>query len=164
MNPSRAKLVLVLLLAITVVACSFGYEVVIVNESDEVIEVFYETESNQPLDTPFVKSLEDWNSRKGIHTLWEDDRPWSEMPSERFSDVSSRGRIVKVGPREVVKIETGSYSPQRYEEGRLSDISTLKIVSPNGEIQFQGKLLLNQFQKDGYTFYTVYRDEIKEQH
>lgn len=156
------KLIAILVLVSFLSACSFNYEVVIVNDSDEPIEVIYKITNDDYFDEPMSKTLEEWNSRKSIKRLWQEEKPWLKFPKDLFvTDSKVRQRVIKVEPQQVVRIETGSYNPIKEEEGRLSNISELRIVSENGEIIYKGKLLLNEFEKDGYTFIKTYKNELE---
>ncbi len=157
----RAKIAIVLAVAIALTGCSYGYEVVIVNDSEETVEVVYKIGNQDVFDDPMVKSLNDWNSRKGIHNLWEDEKPWQPLASNFVTDPDALRRIVKIGPKQAVKIESGTYNPIQYDEGRLTNIVELKIVTRNGEVTYKGKLVLSEFEKDGYTFIKTYKNELK---
>ena len=54
----------ILMFVLFLSACSFGYEVVIVNESDKPIQIRYKISEKGQFDQPMVKVLEDWNERK----------------------------------------------------------------------------------------------------
>jgi len=109
-----------------------------------------------------MKTLEQWSSRNSIKRPWEEEKPWQVFPKELFvTTLETSQRVILIEPRQVVRIETGHYNPIVEERGDLTQIIELRIVSPNGEIIYKGKLLLNQFEKDGYTFIKTFEDELK---
>ena len=158
----QLKIIAFLTAAIFLTACSFGYSIVIVNDSDEPLEVYYKINEGG-FGEPSVKSLEDWNAQKSIKRFWTEEKSWRNLPETEYgTNFEKRERIVKIAPRQVIQIETGHYNPITEEYGDLTDIIELKINSSNGEIAYKGRLLLNQFEKDGYTFIKTYKDEIKD--
>lgn len=109
-----------------------------------------------------VKSVEDWKTQKSIRRFWTEEKPWQNLQDTEYdTNFEMRERTIKIPPRQIVKIEQGNYNPISEEFGDLTSITELKIVSPNGEIFYKGKLLLKQFEKDGYTFIKIYKDEVK---
>ena len=146
------------ILTICLSACSFGYEVVIVNKSDKPIDVRYKITEKGQFDEPMIKTIEEWNERKGIRRLWSEAPPWQPLPESLVETVAGE-RVIKVQPGCVVRIEKGIYNPISEREGDLTDILELRIISARGEVSLKGRLLLNQFEKDNYTFIKTYTDE-----
>jgi hypothetical protein len=160
------KLNFIVLLTFTMFlsACSFGYDILIVNDSDKPIEVRYKISEKGQFDEPMIKSVEDWNTQKSIKRFWTEEKPWQNLPENEYqTNLETRERVVKISPKQIIKIENGHYNPISEEYGDLTDIIELKIISPNGEINYKGKLLLKQFEKDNYTFIKTYKDEFKDQ-
>jgi len=108
-----------------------------------------------------TKSVADWSGEKSIKRFWTKETPWQTLPEDRFKTVLGE-RIIRVLPKQVVRIEDGNYNPISEEYGDLTEIIELTIISPNGQITYKGKLLLNQFEKDGYTFIKTYQDELNQ--
>jgi len=158
----RLKTIAFLTFTIFLTACSFSYDVVIINNSDKPIELRYKITEKGQFHEPLIKSVEDWNAQKSIRRFWTEERPWQHLRNEYETNLETRGRIIRIAPRQVIQIETGHYNPITEEYGDLTDIIELKINSSNGEIAYKGRLLLNQFEKDGYTFIKTYKDEIKD--
>jgi hypothetical protein len=113
--------VVILMFVAFLSACSFGYEVVIVNESDKPIEIRYKISEKGEFDQPMVKVVEDWNERKSIKRLWTEERPWQNLPNDQFETVMGE-RIIKLSPKQVLRIEEGGYNPITEEYGDLTDI------------------------------------------
>lgn len=159
----QLKIIAFLIVAVFLTACSFGYDVVIVNDSDELIEVRYQLNEKDGFDEPSTKSVEDWTTQKSVRRFWAEEKPWQNLPETEYeTDFKTRERTIKIPPRQIVRIEHGNYNPISEESGDLTNIAQLKIISPDGEISYKGKLLLKQFEKDGYTFIKTYRDELRD--
>ena len=157
----QLKFVVYLILTIFLSGCSFGYDILIVNSSDKPIEVRYKITERGHFDEPMTKSVADWSGEKSIKRFWTKETPWQTLPEDRFKTVLGE-RIIRVLPKQVVRIEDGNYNPISEEYGDLTEIIELTIISPNGQITYKGKLLLNQFEKDGYTFIKTYQDELNQ--
>jgi hypothetical protein len=161
-NMKYLKIIVFLTFATFLSACSFGYDIVIINDSDKQIEIRYKVIDNSQFNEPMTKSIEDWNAQKSLKRFWTEEKPWQNLQKNEYeTDLETRERTIKIQPKQIVKIEGGHYNFISEEYGDLTDIVELKIISPNGEITYKGKLLLNQFEKDGYTFIKTYKDEIK---
>lgn len=160
----KLKIVILLNLTIFLSACSFSYDILIVNDSDKPIEISYKISEKGQFDEPMIKSVEDWNTQKSIKHFWTKEKLWQSLPENEYqTNLETRERIIKISPRQIIKIEVGDYNPVSEEYGDMTDIIELKIISPNGEINYKGKLLLKQFEKDNYTFIKTYKDEFKDQ-
>lgn len=107
-------------------ACSYGYNILIVNESDKAIEVRYKTNTNDPFDDPMVKSLDDWNMRKSIKRFWTEETRWQNLQGNQFETILNE-RIIKVLPRQVVQIERGIYNPRRGDREGLTPNSRTQV-------------------------------------
>lgn len=141
-------------------ACSFSYDIIIVNDSDKPIEVRYKITERGQFDDPMAKSIEDWNTEKSIRRFWTEASPWQNLPANQFETILGE-RIIRILPKQVVNIEHKGYNPISEDRGDLTQIIELKIISSNGEISYKGKLLLDQFEKDDLTFIKTFRDELK---
>lgn len=159
----QLKIITFLTAVIFLSACSFGYDIIVVNDSDDSIELSYKISQPGGFDEPLIKSVEDWKTQKSIRRFWTEDKPWQNLPETEFhTDLASHERTIKIPPRQMVNIEHGNYDPISEERGELTSIIELKITSLNGEIFYKGKLLLKHFEKDGYTFIKTYRGDFKE--
>lgn len=157
---NKLKIITFLILTTYLSACSYGYDVLIINDSNEPIEVQYKIAESSQFDEPMIKSIEDWNTQKSIKRFWTEEKQWRNLEKNEY-ETNLGMRIIKIPAKQIVKIEHGSYNPISEEKGDLTEIIELKIISLNGEITYKGKLLLNQFEKDGYTFTKTYRDRLK---
>ena len=154
------RITVVLIIVGLLSACSFSYDVLIVNRSNEPIEVRYKIKENSGFDEPQVKSVDDWDLSKSVSRFWTEEVPWRSLAKDQFhTDVGER--IITVQPGEVILVEHGNYNPISEEKGDLTEITELRIISSTGEVSYKGKLLLDQFEKDGYTFIKTYRNELK---
>jgi len=159
----QLKLTAFLLATIFLTACSFFYDVIIVNDSDEPIELHYKIGEKGGFTEPMTMSLEDWKSQKSLKRFWTEEKAWQSLPeTEYHTDLETRERTIKVSPGQIVRIELGNDNSIGENYGSLTGITELKIVSPSGEISYKGKLLLKQFEKDGYTFIKTYKNEFKD--
>ena len=157
----QLKITAFLTMTIFLTACSFHYEIVIVNDSGVPIEVHYKISEKDGFNDPMTKSVEDWKARKSISHFWTEEIPWQNLPeTEYHTNFETRERTVKILPGQIVRIEFGNYNSIGEERGDLTGITELKINSPNGEVSYKGKLLLKEFEKDGYTFIKTYKDEL----
>jgi len=152
-----------LILTIFLSACSFGYNIVIINDSEQKVELYYKIKADEAFDDPHIKSLEDWKLQKSIRRFWTEEKPWGKLPETNYeTNLETRERKITIEPHQVIQIESSNYNPITEEYGDLTSIIELKIKSANGEITYQGKLLLSQFEKDDYTFSKTYRDNLKD--
>ena len=159
----QLKITAFLLVTIFLTACSFFYSVIIVNDSDEAIEIHYKIGEKGGFTEPMTMSLEDWKSQNSLRRFWTEEKAWQNLPeTEYHTDLETRERTIKIPPRQIVRIEHGNYNPISEERGDLTGIAELKIVSANGEISYKGNLLLKQFEKDGFAFIKTYKDEFND--
>ncbi len=157
------RILFLLITAFFLSACSFGYDIVIINDSDKPIEVQYKISEKSQFDNLYIKSVEDWKIQKSIRRFWTEEKSWEKFPDTDYTtSLVMRERVIKLAPHQIIQIERGNYNPISEEYGDLTGIAELHIKSANGEISYQGKLLLSQFEKDGYTFIKTYKDIIKE--
>jgi len=159
----QLKITAFLLVTIFLTACSFFYSVIIVNDSDEAIEIHYKIGEKGGFTEPMTMSLEDWKSQNSLRRFWTEEKAWQNLPeTEYHTDLETRERTIKLPPGQIVRIELGGADSIGENYGDPTGITQLKIVSPSGEISYKGKLLLKQFEKDGYTFIKTYKNEFKD--
>ena len=104
----QSKIIAFLLVAFFLTACSFGYDVVIVNDSDELIEVRYQISEKGGFNEPLTKSVEDWTTQKSVRRFWTEEKPWRALPATEYeTDFETRARTIKIAPRQIVRIEHG---------------------------------------------------------
>ncbi len=152
-----------LTIAVFISACSISYDIVVINDSDQPIELLYKLNERGQFDNPYTKSIEDRNIQKSIGRFWTKEKSWQQLPETDYAtDSEKHERTIKIAPHQVIRIESGNYNPISEEHGDLTDIIEFHIKSANGEITYHGKLLLDQFEKNGYTFVKTYKDTIKE--
>lgn len=126
-------------------SCTLIKYFIVVNSSDEDIEIQYETK--KPSDLPLEVTTE-----SNLDALGFFQKAWDRLPIEQYN-LSEDKRIVKVRlkPHQAVKI--GSGDPYYLNKGDDSyfDLKTLEIKGKNKEIYFENSLkLLNEFRKKDY--------------
>lgn len=145
------KKLLLLNLIITMVlissACSYSVNFVVLNHSNEQIEVEY-TLKNPGLDgesTPFKMSQDEWNR-------WFGESKWRQISQDEYRFNTETKKItVKAAPNEVVRIlsmSDGIYFVENYEHFQVTNI---KISGKNGTIIYEGNQLYKQFEEKNYT-------------
>ena len=161
----QLKIIVFLSMAIFLSACSFGYNIVIINDSDKPIELRYKIGEKGQFDEPSIISLEDWKTQKSIRRFWTEEKSWQKLPENDYeTNFETRERVVRIAPRQIIQIEAGHYNPVTEEYGDLTGIIEIKINSANGKIAYKERLLLNQFEKDNYTFIKRYKHDHKDRY
>lgn len=148
------KLILIIFVFVSSIflfGCSYGYNVLIVNESNSTIEIIYKLKQDDSKEKPLTISLEDW--KKGV--IFNPDNIIDfEIRKE------SNERVIKLPAKTVLEIERGHWNPITEEEGRLTNIEEITIKTIDSEISYKGKLLLSQFDKENYTYTKTIKDEL----
>jgi hypothetical protein len=130
----QLKMATFLAVTIFLTACSFVFDVVIVNDSDETIEISYKIGKKGGFDQPVTKSVADWKTQKSIRRFWTQEKSWQDLPETEYeTNFETRERTIKIPSRQLVRIEHGNYDPISEERGNLIGITELKIVAADGE-------------------------------
>lgn len=159
----QLKIIVLLTSLVFLSSCSFGYEILIINDSDELIEVRYRINAKGYFYEPKIGSVEDWKIQKSIRRFWTEKKSWQQLPATEYeTNWETRERVIRIAPRQLIQIESGNYNPETEDYSDLTNIVELKINTSNGEIVCKGNLLLNHFEKDGSTFIKTYKDELKD--
>ncbi len=132
--------------AISVIsACTLIQNLMIVNSSDEEIDVQYELKDSSNF-LPETTSESNFNTWKFLQ------KDWDKMPTEQYNlDERNKTVKVKIKPHEVVKI--GSGDPYYFEKNDYNhfNLKTLKIKGNNKEIYFENSSkLLDEFKKNDF--------------
>lgn len=132
-------------------ACSLIQNFLIVNSSNEEIEIEYELKDSA---FEYGKSIymPERTSESNLNTWRIFQEEWEKMPTEQYTfDKNTKVFKVKLKPFEVVKIET--QNPMYIEKygDKYVDLKTLKIKGSNKEIYFEdSKKLLVEFKKNDF--------------
>ncbi len=142
--------VLIICSAVFLFACTLIQNLMVVNSSDEEIEVLYEKKdfSVYPLEVTSESNFNKW----GVF-----QKDWDKMPTEQYSFSEDKKTVkVKMKSREVVKVGWGD--PYYFKKGDDShlNLKTLKIKGNNKKVYFENSAkLLNEFKKNDYQI--IYR-------
>ena len=152
----RVILVVFLLLASTLTACSYTTDFVVVNESDHAIEISYK-HKQFPWNTPFephqrpAKVDADALRSKG-------GNEWRELtPSDYQIDRENRTVLVRIMPGEALRIHGfhnygGHEDPHEAEDYPFEEIS---VLGANGVLKYTGQKARTAFSKVSLGLYTL---------
>jgi len=156
---------LVICLTAVMAGCSFFADVVIVNNSDDFLQISYQTKT--PDDgglTPRFVSLSEFSVNR---------TEWRELSEERYKVDKERGTVeVKLAPNEALKIEHIDASRAQQNLNEEINIKSLKIASEKGTIILEGNQVYPQFKPEHegwvlfgpkYSSYVLYYGEQKNQ-
>jgi hypothetical protein len=140
-------LVLLLLLAATLSACSFSTDFVVVNASDHPIEVLYKIGET---------SIEPFDVTRKPATLQASQlrsREWKELSSTQYAlDREKRSVKVSLTPGVALRINHG----EEWREGRTGAdfiIKEVNIRGANGEITLKGEQVYKSFVPESKPFF-----------
>lgn len=154
------KTIFLLTCAVCLSGCSFFYSVVIVNDSDAPLEVHLKVDKEGSFADPLGKSVADWKLHKSLRRFWTEEKEWEKLSKEEYQiNLETREQTIKIAPRQAVQIYLEPAAPSDNGDEVPLRLEQLKIIAPNGEIFYKGKLLPKQFEKDGYTLTKVYENE-----
>ena len=130
-------------------ACTLIQNLMVVNSSDENIEIQYETK-----DRTFLPEI---TSESNLNNWRFFQKDWDKMPIEQYSFSEHKKSVtVKIKPHEVVKVGWGD--PYYFDKGDYNyfALKTLKIKGNNKEVYFENSSkLLNEFRENDYQI--IYR-------
>lgn len=139
---------LLLLFALTMTACSFSTDFVVVNSSDQPIEIRYRIGKTgiEPLAvtrTPAVLSASQISSRE-----------WQELrPTQYVFDQEKRVVTVSINPGVGLRINQGGEWSEKYT-GENFIIEEINIRGSNGEVNLKGDQVYKSFVPVRSAFYT----------
>jgi hypothetical protein len=144
------SLVLIISAVYLLTACTLIQDLIVVNSSDEEIEIQYELKQWERFH-PEITSVGNLNAWKILQ------KDWDKMPGEQFGfDEKAKTFKVKVKPRQAVKIGWGDPYHLEKEDDYHFNFQTLKIKGDNKEIYFEtSSKLLDEFRKNDFRI--VYR-------
>jgi hypothetical protein len=136
-NMKRRILLTMLLASVLLLsACSYGYDFVVVNKSDVVIEVQYKLKRHTP-ETPgkFV----DINppAKLSVSEFKKSKPAWRELAKEQYNFDNATGTFtVSVAPEEVLLVE---YVYNYRGDENQFDLENIRITGAKGSINLEGK-------------------------
>jgi hypothetical protein len=133
-------------------ACSYTYDYVVVNKSNELIEVQYKLTRRAPEN--LGKFVDIRLPAKASVTEFEKSKPeWRDLQKEEYSFDNSTGTFtVKVAPDEALLVD--SFSDAAGDEGRFG-IASITINGSKGSINLQGRQAQTQFKPESDTKYVI---------
>lgn|GEM_PF-3645108 len=142
-------------LCLATLSCSYSVDFVVINSSDAMVDLEYEVSSqiekpDNPTTKPLKMNLKNWNS-------WFGEKKWQEISSNEYEfDSQSRKYKLKLQPNEAIRImQENDGRVYFYNEELGFNIISLRINGRYGEVIYQGKQLLNQFEKKTHTEYFI---------
>lgn len=122
--------------------CNTYRDFVIVNMSNEIIEVEYDVLWIKVGDSsPNIMSIEEFNSNKG---------EWKNPNQDNYYVIDKENKKVKVkiAPNQVFRIDTVDIDKlERYTDVKFR-IKNLKITGKQGEVMLIGNQVFNNFQQE----------------
>ncbi len=119
-------------------ACSIKNSFVIINSSDDFIEIYYEQKDlSYWIDIPASQSSEEF---------YNDERKWREISQERYKIEYEKGIVeIKLAPNEVLRVKNVEISTKKDVLDKELNIRRLKIAGKNGSLLLEGDQVLEQF-------------------
>lgn len=149
-------LVLILLFAILLSGCSYGYDFMIVNNSDAVLEIEYRWQGNLA-STPYKFRFENFDGK-----TFSKLEPIEGSFTEEDFELAERAKFFRVSlePKQALRIYA-IYNVERDKvEGKLDEsfnIDYLKLKGNKGTIEITGKQVWIQFQQTQGNYFMIYR-------
>jgi hypothetical protein len=138
-------------------SCSIGYEFVIVNKSDSIIEVQYKTKrcvaggpEGYNLGFPARLSIEEFQKSK--HT-------WEQLPKEDYKyDSFNCIYTIRVLPSQVLKTQhVSNYPGHKSEDSNIYfGLETVTIKGATGILRLQGEQAKTAFKKESESYILTY--------
>lgn len=148
----------VIVSSIFLFGCSRGYEICIVNESDENLEVIVLREDFEKT-RPMVMDLTDWqNNDKILYILLDRTTQWKEISKENIKEILATSETtITLKPKEVLFYESVLIRSQDDENNRRGTAKQFRLSGKNGEILLKGENFYRQFENGGDGIFFAYR-------
>ena len=157
------KFFALVILTVFLTGCAAGYKIVVVNSSEQTIEIDCMVQELWQYQLPKVINVEDWKSEGGIFSLWADSKKWRSLGEDEYeTDAQKHRKIIKLAPKQVLMLDNGAFNPQLEKSGNMTRIEDLKIKTAKGEASFNGNGITTQWENDGGYFTKTYKYEIKD--
>ena len=146
-----------IVLCLICTACSYRVDFVLVNESNETVEVEYTLSVNGyvPPAQPFVSLPDHLSPFKTSLQKWEGgarENDWRESIPGQFHFDPETGRVrLKLGPREVVRIAELNDSILFRDGYRRFPVTRLEIRGESGRVVYEGARVFVQFAQKSYS-------------
>lgn len=148
----RASLLALLLLTSALAACSYSTSFVVVNESDEPVEISYRYKSHAA-GGPF--ELDERPAKIAADLLRGNGGNWQELrPSDYELDRENRIVRVRVMPHEALRIHT-FLNYRGHEDTRSYPLEEISIRGGNGEVKYTGEKARTSFSEMSTSLYTL---------
>lgn len=143
MKNKKSLCLVCLCFLLVVMGCNTYRDFVIVNMSNETIEIEYEVLYIKVGDSsPNIMSIEEFNSKKG---------QWlSPNQSENAYTIDDKNNTIKVKvlPNQVFRIDTVDIDKIERSSDVKYRIKSLKITGKQGELMLSGNQVFNNFQQE----------------
>lgn len=151
----RLVIILLLVSALLLTACTYGTDFVVVNESVKPINVRYKLKIAPP-DRPFYFV---GNPAKVLASHLSDRRKeWHELSTGDYQlDQGTRTVTIQLSPREALRIAL-VIDYEFYNETQRSEqfyVEEITIAGEDGEIRFMGEQVRKAFVKDSGNLYAL---------
>lgn len=151
-----AVLVLTLLLAILLSGCSYGYDFMIVNNSEAVLEIEYRWQGSLA-STPYKFRYENFDGK----TFSKQEPIDGSFTKEDFES-AERDKVFQVSlePKQALRIFVIYNVEKDKIESKLDEsfnINHLKLMGSKGTIEMTGKQVWLQFQQIQDNYFIIYR-------
>lgn len=148
----RSLLAISLASVLLLSACSFSYDFVVVNNSDEVIEVQYKLKRQTPETQGKFVDIKP-PAKLYIKEFEKPGRAWRDLPKEQYHFDNQTGTFtVSVAPDEVLLVDyTDNYQG---DEDQFA-LAGIKITGATGSMILEGRQAQTQFKKEFDTEYVL---------
>ncbi len=149
----RQNILIAIIMSVLVLsACSVRNDVVVVNESDQPIEVQYQVKSSNSKTPPSADSIQP-PAKLGSKEFLDSGRTWRDVPKEQFHYDDRTGIVtVMVAPDEALRV---GYV-YNYSVFYL-DLASLSITGTQGSIRLEGRQAQTQFREESGSFVIRYQ-------
>lgn len=145
-------LIIIIISVIIVSACSVRNDVVVVNDSDEPIEVQYQFEPNTSTSTPSPTPIRP-PAKLNAKEILASGRQWRDVPEEQFHYDNLTGRVtVTLAPAEALLIGY-VYNHNAY----YLNLANLSITGEWGSIRLEGRQAHTQFREESGSYLIRYK-------
>jgi len=135
----------IIILTLLMSACSYITPFVVINSSENQLEIYYELKPSgmmphENVRKPSVISVQEYNSG---------NFQWRELPPDKFEVDSAKG-IIKafIQPNEVLQIESEDSIGVEEKPGEHFDIKKLSLNGTSGLITYEGDQIYKQFKRE----------------
>jgi len=127
-------------------SCSIFCDFVVINNSNNFLDIQYERKSNE--------------LGKGLQYLYLDDlkkgkNEWKELPQDRFEFDQKNSTIkVRLAPNEVFRVEGMDVFYVNKQPDEHFGLKSLSLVGRSGSIKYEGNQVFENFKPEGWDWFT----------